>query len=120
MSIFGDILKAALEPIKAAKTAVFADGDGEAIDEWSRDESQDEARFMGAHWGVILSQTFDAAERTGMGTVLEITIHGSNDNVIILGVRERFYLALSAKVKEPLFRLKRILAGVRRQISEEM
>ena len=36
--------------------AVFSDGDGEAIDEWARaagPSSHEEARIMGAHWGVV-------------------------------------------------------------------
>ena len=64
---FQSILKALIESVPGAMGAVFADYEGEAVDQVSRNGDSYHVKFMGAHYGILLEATrrISATTKTG-------------------------------------------------------
>jgi predicted regulator of Ras-like GTPase activity (Roadblock/LC7/MglB family) len=95
MSAFADILRQMVERVPGAVGAIFADWEGEAVDQFAHIPAI-EIQLVGAHWGVILSLT-DARLRTTVGAVHEILVEGEHALVFIRAVTDRYYVVLAAK-----------------------
>lgn len=94
MSAFGDILRDLVERVPGAVGAVFADWEGEPVDQFAHIESL-EIQLMGAQWGVVYSQTVESLGRLGMGEVEELLIEGERSTVLVRAVTSRYFVVLA-------------------------
>jgi predicted regulator of Ras-like GTPase activity (Roadblock/LC7/MglB family) len=68
VSAFGDILRELVERVPGAVGAVFADWDGEPVDQFAHVPPLD-IQLVGAHWGVVWSQAAQRLGRHGIGAI---------------------------------------------------
>ena len=96
MSAFADILKSIVESVPGALGAIFADWEGEMVDQFAHIPPID-IQLVGAHWGVVLNQTARSTAVCGFGQVKELLIEGERGMVLIRCVTDRYYVVLTAK-----------------------
>lgn len=77
-----------------ATGAVLMASDGEVVESYSG--TQAELDLIGAHQGIILTSIKDAAERSASSTVRSVTISTENSRLIILTVKEGYYIVVTA------------------------
>jgi predicted regulator of Ras-like GTPase activity (Roadblock/LC7/MglB family) len=94
MSAFADILKSMVERVPGALGAIFADWDGEMVDQFAHMPPLD-IQLVGAHWGVVLNQTRSLERAFGM--VHEMLIEGDLGTVLVRRVTDKYYVVLTAK-----------------------
>ncbi len=71
---FQSILKALIESVPGAMGAVFADYEGEAVDQVSRNGDSYHVKFMGAHYGILLEATRRISATTKTGNPRSLTV----------------------------------------------
>ncbi len=96
MSAFADILRAMVERVPGALGAIFADWDGEMVDQFAHIPPL-EIQLVGAHWGVVLNQTSRSTSSFGFGLVRELLIEGERGTVLVRSVTDKYYVVLAAK-----------------------
>jgi predicted regulator of Ras-like GTPase activity (Roadblock/LC7/MglB family) len=96
VSAFAAILKSIVERVPGALGAIFADWDGEMVDQFAHIAPID-IQLAGAHWGVVLNQTSRSTANCGFGPVREILVEGERGLVLIRSVTDRYYVVLTAK-----------------------
>jgi predicted regulator of Ras-like GTPase activity (Roadblock/LC7/MglB family) len=96
MSTFGDILKAMVERVPGAVGAVFADWEGEPVDQFAHVPPL-EIQLVGAHWGVVWSQASARLGRHALGAVEELLIEGERAIVLVRSVTDRYFVVLATR-----------------------
>jgi predicted regulator of Ras-like GTPase activity (Roadblock/LC7/MglB family) len=96
MSAFADILKQMVDRVPGAVGAIFADWEGEAVDQYAHIPPI-EIQLVGAHWGVILSQCHQRLTRHGLGPVDELLIEGERAIILVRSVTERYFVVLAVR-----------------------
>jgi predicted regulator of Ras-like GTPase activity (Roadblock/LC7/MglB family) len=96
MSTFADILRAMVERVPGAQGAIFADWEGEMVDQFAHIPALD-IQLVGAHWGVVLNQASRSTSGIGFGPVKELVVEGEHNTVLILCVTDKYYVVLTAK-----------------------
>ena len=96
MSAFAEILQRMVERVPGAVGAIFADWDGEAVDQFAHIPPL-EIQLIGAHWGVVLTLATERLGRVGAGMVDEIWVEGDNGIVLVRRVTDRYFVVLTAK-----------------------
>jgi len=94
MSAFGDILEAMVRRVPGAVGAVFADWEGEPVDQFAHIPPID-IQLVGAHWGVVWSQA--ARRLEAFGGVEELLIEGDKAIVLVRSVTDRYFVVLATK-----------------------
>ena len=94
MSAFGEILEKMVRRVPGAVGAVFADWEGEPVDQFAHIPALD-IQLVGAHWGVVWSQ---ASQRLGaLGAVEELLIEGDRAIVLVRAVTDHYFVVLATK-----------------------
>lgn len=119
MSTFAEILRALVERVPGALGAIFADWDGEMIDQFAHVPTFD-IQLAGAHWGVVLTQSTLGLQRIGIGGVEELLIEGEAATVLIRRVAEKYYVVLTARRDAHLATARRELERSSQILLEEM
>jgi predicted regulator of Ras-like GTPase activity (Roadblock/LC7/MglB family) len=101
VSAFGDILRELVERVPGAVGAVFADWEGEPVDQFAHIPPI-EIQLVGAHWGVIWSQAAARLGRHGLGALEELFIEGERAIVLVRGVTDRYFVVLATHRDAPL------------------
>jgi len=96
VSAFGDILEAMVRRVPGAVGAVFADWEGEPVDQFAHIEPLD-IQLVGAHWGVVWSQATTRLGRHGLGAIEELLIEGERAIVMVRLVNEGYFVVLATK-----------------------
>jgi predicted regulator of Ras-like GTPase activity (Roadblock/LC7/MglB family) len=96
MSAFGDILKSIVERVPGALGAIFADWEGEMVDQFAHIPPM-EIQLVGAHWGVVLNQASRVLMPSGVGAIQEFLVEGERGMVLIRCVTDRYYVVLTGK-----------------------
>jgi predicted regulator of Ras-like GTPase activity (Roadblock/LC7/MglB family) len=96
MSAFGDILRNLVERVPGAIGAVFADWEGEPVDQFAHIPPLD-IQLVGAHWGVVWSQAAVRLARHNLGAVEELLIEGERAVVLVRSVTDRYFVVLATK-----------------------
>jgi predicted regulator of Ras-like GTPase activity (Roadblock/LC7/MglB family) len=96
MSAFAEILQSMVERVPGAVGAIFADWEGEMVDQFAH-VSLLEIQLAGAHWGVVLNQVSSVTERMRWGAVAELMIEAERGTVLIRRVTQQYFVVLSAK-----------------------
>lgn len=94
MSAFGDILEEMVRRVPGAVGAVFADWEGEPVDQFAHIPPLD-IQLVGAHWGVVWSQA--TARLKQMGAVEELLIEGERAIVLVRLVCEGYFVVLATQ-----------------------
>ena len=119
MSSFAEILKAMVERVPGAVGAIFADWEGEAVDQFAHVPTL-EIQLVGAHWGVVLALATRTLERAGAGGIEEMWIEGERALVLVRRVTERYYVVLTASRAAHLGQARRELEHGARTLLGEM
>ncbi len=94
MSTFGDILEEMVRRVPGAVGAVFADWEGEPVDQFAHIAPLD-IQLVGAHWGVVWSQ---ASQRLhALGAVEELLIEGERAMVVVRAVTDSYFVVLATR-----------------------
>lgn len=96
MTAFAAILKSMVDRVPGALGAIFADWEGEMVDQFAHVPPL-EIQLAGAHWGVVLNQTSMVTSHLGWGGVNELCIEGERGLALIRRVTEGYFVVLAAK-----------------------
>ncbi|MGZ3405919.1 MAG: roadblock/LC7 domain-containing protein [Polyangia bacterium] len=96
MSAFGEILEAMVRRVPGAVGAVFADWEGEPVDQFAHIPPLD-IQLVGAHWGVVWSQTARHLSKHNLGDIEELLIEGDRTIVLVRSVTEGYFVVLATK-----------------------
>jgi predicted regulator of Ras-like GTPase activity (Roadblock/LC7/MglB family) len=107
MSAFGEILKSIVERVPGAIGAVFADWDGEPVDQFAHIPPID-IQIVGAHWGIVWSQATSRLSR--LGPIEELLIEGERAIVLVRAVTAQYFVVLAIKRDAHLATARRELA----------
>jgi predicted regulator of Ras-like GTPase activity (Roadblock/LC7/MglB family) len=119
MSAFAEILKEMVDRVPGAVGAIFADWEGEAVDQFAH-ISKNDIQLVGAHWGVVLTQASRNLEAMGAGPVEEMVIEGERAMVLVRKVTDRYYVVLTAKATTHLATARRELERSAQTLLGEM
>ena len=96
MSSFGEILEGIVRRVPGAVGAVFADWEGEPVDQFAHIAPID-IQLVGAHWGVVWSQATRRLSQHNLGAVEELLIEGERAIVLVRLVTEGYFVVLATK-----------------------
>jgi len=96
VSSFGEILKAMVDRVPGAIGAIFADWEGEAVDQFAHIPPID-IQLVGAHWGVVFNGASECVRRMGAGAVDELWVEGEHALVLVRRVSAQYYVVLATK-----------------------
>ena len=96
MSAFLYILEAMVRRVPGAVVAVFADWDGEPVDQFAHIPALD-IQLVDAHWGIVWSQATARLGRHELGAVEELLIEGERAIVVVRSVTERYFVVLATR-----------------------
>jgi predicted regulator of Ras-like GTPase activity (Roadblock/LC7/MglB family) len=119
MSAFGDILQAMVERVPGAIGAVFADWEGEPVDQFAHIPPID-IQIVGAQWGVVFSSATESLSRLGAGSVDELWVEGADSFVFVRRVTAHYYVVLAARQTVHLGTALRELQSAAKRLMEEM
>jgi len=120
VSAFGDILQRMVERVPGALGAVFADWEGEAVDQFAAEEAPQEIRLVGAHWGVVLNVTAERVRLMRGGEVDELWVEADHGLVLIRAVAGGYYVVLSTGPETHLATARRALDVSVTELRSEM
>jgi len=110
VSAFGQVLAGLMQTVRSARGAVFADWEGEAVDQSVEPPvTSDQIRLLGAHLGVLFTQADDAAQRCDMGRIDELEVLSHSRAILVRRVDDRTYAVLDANRPTPLYTALRTL-----------
>jgi predicted regulator of Ras-like GTPase activity (Roadblock/LC7/MglB family) len=96
VSAFGEILKNIVERVPGAIGAVFADWEGEPVDQFAHIPPI-EIQIVGAHWGIVWSQATARLSQKGIGAIEELLIEGERAIVLVRAVTAQYFVVLAVK-----------------------
>ncbi len=117
---FKQTLENLIERVPGALGAIFADWEGEAIDQASRIGDY-ELKVIGAHKGIILKNMRQAMRDLESDVLEEIVVTTERNQTLILPVTQDYYLVLTLERGEmlgrALFEARRTIAILRSEIA---
>jgi predicted regulator of Ras-like GTPase activity (Roadblock/LC7/MglB family) len=93
---FGRILKAMVDHVPGALGAVFADSEGEPVDQFAYVPPLD-IQILGAQWGLVLSQSAKAIARMRGGAIEELWIEAQEAWVLVRCVTDGYFVVLALR-----------------------
>jgi predicted regulator of Ras-like GTPase activity (Roadblock/LC7/MglB family) len=96
MSAFGEILQNMVESVPGAVGAVFADWEGEPVDQFAHIPPID-IQIVGAQWGVVFNTATERLARSGSGAVDELWVEGAQACVFVRRVSQQYYVVLATR-----------------------
>ncbi len=96
MSSFATILKSLVDRVPGAIGAIFADWEGEAVDQFAHVPAL-EIQLAGAHWGIVRQLASQHLRAAGAGDVEEMWIDCEGGLVLLRRVTDRCYVVLTTR-----------------------
>jgi predicted regulator of Ras-like GTPase activity (Roadblock/LC7/MglB family) len=93
---FTPILQRAVERTPGALGAIFADWDGEAVDQFGRVD-KNEMLVLGAHYGIILNHVQAVLRLFHFGEAVEVILHHDRMDLVVRAVGLGYYVVLVVK-----------------------
>jgi predicted regulator of Ras-like GTPase activity (Roadblock/LC7/MglB family) len=118
-SIFGEILQRLVDQIPGSRGAVFADWEGETVDLATRIDKT-EMSLIAAHWGIVFFRSRSLWKKDGLGAPNEILMRFEHEQVLIAGVGEDYFVALTAPPDARLLEARSLLAETSKELLEQM
>jgi predicted regulator of Ras-like GTPase activity (Roadblock/LC7/MglB family) len=119
LSIYGHILADMLRSLPDATAAVFADWEGEAVDN-AGELSDTDIRLAGAHWGIVYFLVRDALERSGAGAPAELVLRFRSRQVIVRHITDQYFVVVESQENALVSRTLRALEQARELLLEQM
>jgi predicted regulator of Ras-like GTPase activity (Roadblock/LC7/MglB family) len=119
MSAFGDILQHMVERVPGAVGAVFADWEGEPVDQFAHIPPID-IQIVGAQWGVVFNTANERLGKSGAGAVDELWVEGSSACVFVRRVTTQYYVVLATRPSVHLATALRELKNTAARLQREM
>jgi predicted regulator of Ras-like GTPase activity (Roadblock/LC7/MglB family) len=119
MSAFGEILQQMVERVDGAIGAVFADWEGEPVDQFAHIPPLD-IQIVGAQWGVVFSTATERLAKVGAGAVEELWVEGTTAFVFVRRVTSQYYVVLAARPSVHLATALREIQRTAAQLAGEM
>jgi len=119
VSAFGEILKGMVERVPGAVGAVFADWEGEPVDQFAHVPPLD-IQIVGAQWGVVFNTAAERLARSGAGAVDELWVEGTSACVFVRRVTQQYYVVLATRRSVHLATALRELQRTAAQLEGEM
>lgn len=119
MTVFGEILKRVVAAVPGARGAIFADWEGEAVDNFSAQIDDTGLRLMGAHWGVIYSLA-RTAWTSELGQIKQLLLEFDTQRVVVRRVTEEYFVVMTLGLEGNLAYATRALDRAEDQLREEM
>lgn len=116
---FGKILERVVTALPGAHGAIFVDWEGEAVDEFACIDVND-LKIVGAQWGITYQQTLAALDKLGLGSLDELVLRFSEEQIVVRRVAEGYIVLLSLGRDANLGRALHLLRGACAELSEEM
>jgi predicted regulator of Ras-like GTPase activity (Roadblock/LC7/MglB family) len=118
-TVFTPILQRAVEGTPGAIGAIFADWDGEAVDQVGK--HRDEILLLGAHYGVILNHVQSALLTFHFGEAEEIVVEHERFALLVHAVGHGYYVVLAVgeggHLATALRETRRLAEALRREIA---
>ena len=92
---FKQILQNLVEAVPGATGAVFADWEGEAVEQFSRYDEYD-IKVTGAHKGIILDRLRSIPRGSPPGDVEDIVVTSGDSRIVIVPVGPEYLLVMTA------------------------
>ena len=116
---FKTVLEDLLERTPGALGAIFADWEGEAVDQVSR-IGEYELKIIGAHKGIILMNMRQAMRDLDSDDLEEIVVTTEKTQTLIIPINKDYYLVLALKKDasfgRALFEARKTIAVLRKEI----
>jgi len=94
---FGKILRQLIDTVPGAVGAVFADWEGEAVDQASNNGDSYHIKFLGAHHGILLSSVNRISDQVEMGEPRYITIKTEKTDYYTTPIHDGYFVVLAVK-----------------------
>lgn len=91
--MFKKILQEAVEGLPGAVGAIFADWEGEAVEQFFPGPD-DDIKLLGAHQGIILNLIGEAAGESGLGPVRGVLITLDDAKIAVQPLKDGYFLVL--------------------------
>ena len=105
--------------VPGAVGAVFADWEGEPVDQFAHIPPLD-IQLVGAHWGVVWSQATRRLGKHHLGDIEELLIEGEHTIVLVRSVTEGYFVVLATASDAHLATARRELARGAETLRGEM
>ena len=119
MSTFREILENMVLRVPGAVGAIFADWEGEAVDQFAHIPPLD-IQLVGAHWGVVFNSATRCLQLIGGGGIEELWIEGESALVFVRRVTEKYYVVLATSRSAHLGTARRELERTSLHLRKEM
>jgi predicted regulator of Ras-like GTPase activity (Roadblock/LC7/MglB family) len=119
MSTFAAILKSLVDRVPGAIGAIFADWEGEAVDQFAHVPQLD-IQLAGAHWGIVRQLACEHLRAVGAGDVEEMWIDCDGGMVLLRRVTDRYYVVLTTRQGVHLGTARRELERTQQTLLGEM
>ena len=119
-SIFGQILADVIDGLPEARGAIFADWEGEAVDQAAR-VSDSEIQLVGAHWGVVFHLAQRSLSKLGLSDLEQLVLRFSSGRVVVIRkVTSEYYVLIEVDGATSLGRALSALDRAQQQLREQM
>ncbi|MCK5799865.1 MAG: hypothetical protein KAI47_21895 [Deltaproteobacteria bacterium] len=118
-TVFGQILARMLSEIPVSRGVIFADDEGEIIDQASQSDATEMA-FFGAHWGIVFRQTRTRFQNLAIDEPEMMILGFERERVILCGIEGGYYIALALPPDGNIGHAARLLRQTRKAIVEQM
>ncbi|PID39431.1 MAG: hypothetical protein CSA24_02595 [Deltaproteobacteria bacterium] len=118
-TVFGRILARLVAQLPGARGAVFADWDGETVDQASCLDATEMALFA-AHWGIVFYQAKARFKKLGLGHLETMVLTFAQERVMVRSVDRDYYVALSIPHDANIGRATALLEQTRLDVLEQM
>jgi predicted regulator of Ras-like GTPase activity (Roadblock/LC7/MglB family) len=91
------MLQRLVERTPGATGAIFADWDGEPVDQFAPDIPMIDIQLLGAHFGVVLTGMQERLAKVQLGDIRELVIEGDRSTIMVKRVTAQYYVVLQLK-----------------------
>jgi len=117
---FRRILTELMDSVPGSVGAVFADEEGEAVDQVSHNGDTYHVRFFGAHHGILFDATRRAVAATDMGTPKLLEIRTEKVDYFTAYVHDGYFIVLAVEAGSPSIRAHLAMEKAIDHVREEM
>lgn len=118
-TVFGTILGQLIEALPGARGAVFADWDGETVDQAASGDPVEMSIFA-AHWGIVFFLAKARFVKLGYGAPQQLHLHFGDELVLVRAVDDSYYMAVALPSDVNLGRALHEIERTRLRLREEM
>ena len=104
MNSFRDLLRDLVARTPGATAAIFADWEGEPVDQYGEGPKID-IQLIGAHCGLLLQQVAASCTRAALGEISELVVEAESSMLFVRRVTPEYYVVLETRSETHLGRV---------------